>query len=49
MIGTELGEQWLDFARGIADDFVVLDRGEVVMAGMPGELDEVLMRRYLTV
>jgi urea transport system ATP-binding protein len=31
-----LVEQYLDFAREIADDFVVMDRGEVVMARRAG-------------
>jgi urea transport system ATP-binding protein len=44
-----LVEQYLDFAREIADDFVIMDRGEVVMAGLPDQLDEAAMRRYLTV
>ncbi len=46
-----LVEQYFDFARDLADDFVVLDRGEVVVAGdravMARDEDEV--RRHLTV
>ena len=41
--------QWLDFAREIADDLLVMDRGRVVVAGARGELDEADVRRYLTV
>lgn len=42
-------EQYLDFAREIADDFVVMDRGEVVLAGPRKDLPEDEVRRYLTV
>jgi urea transport system ATP-binding protein len=44
-----LVEQYLDFARELADDFAVMDRGEVVLAGPAGELVESDVRRYLTV
>jgi urea transport system ATP-binding protein len=44
-----LVEQYLDFARGLADDFAVMDRGEVVVAGRAAELVEADVRRYLTV
>ena len=42
-------EQYLDFAREIADRFVVMDRGEVVLAGGKDDLREDDVRRYLTV
>jgi urea transport system ATP-binding protein len=42
-------EQSLDFAREIADHVVVMDRGEVVMAGPRDDLPEADVRRYLTV
>jgi urea transport system ATP-binding protein len=42
-------EQYLDFAREIADHFVVMDRGEVVLAGRREDLLENDVRRYLTV
>jgi urea transport system ATP-binding protein len=42
-------EQYLDFAREIADHFVVMDRGEVVLAGARDALREDDVRRYLTV
>jgi urea transport system ATP-binding protein len=42
-------EQYLDFAREIADHFVVMERGEVVLAGANDDLREDDMRRYLTV
>ena len=44
-----LVEQYLDFAHQVADRFVVMDRGEVVLAGAPADLDDNLVRRYLTV
>src|SRR5579863_10321887 len=44
-----LVEQYFDFARDLADDFVVMERGEVVLAGTAGEMVESDVRRYLTV
>ena len=46
-----LVEQYFDFARDLADDFVVLDRGEVVVAGDRAVMarDEAEVRRHLTV
>ncbi|MFL5333590.1 MAG: ATP-binding cassette domain-containing protein, partial [Geminicoccaceae bacterium] len=44
-----LVEQYLDFARGLADHLAVMDRGQVVLAGRPNELDDRDVRRYLTV
>ena len=47
-----LVEQYFDFARALADHFVVLDRGEAVMAGsgadMHGE-SEIELRRWMSV
>ena len=40
---------FFDFARELADRFVVMDRGEVVMQGRPGDLDETELRRRLGV
>ena len=48
-IAILLVEQFFDFARELADRFVVLDRGEVVMQGRPGELDEDELQRRLSV
>jgi urea transport system ATP-binding protein len=42
-------EQYLDFAREVADDLLVMDRGRVVVAGTKGAVDEAEVRRYLTV
>jgi len=44
-----LVEQYFEFARDLADMFVVLDRGEVVMAGNREDMSEGDVRRYLTV
>lgn len=44
-----LVEQYFDFARELADDFVVMDRGEVVLAGEGAGMDETAVRRYLSV
>jgi urea transport system ATP-binding protein len=44
-----LVEQYFDFARELADDMVVLDRGEVVMAGASSDLDHETVRRHMTI
>ena len=44
-----LVEQYLDFARALADRLAVMDRGQVVLSGRPDELDDGDVRRYLTV
>jgi urea transport system ATP-binding protein len=44
-----LVEQYLDFARGLADRLAIMDRGQVVLNGRPDELDDGDVRRYLTV
>jgi len=44
-----LVEQYLDFARGLADRLAIMDRGQVVLSGRPDELDDGDVRRYLTV
>jgi len=48
-IAILLVEQYFDFAQELADQFVVMDRGEVVMAGRPSDLDEGDVRRRLSV
>jgi urea transport system ATP-binding protein len=42
-------EQYHDYAREIADHYVDMERGEVVLAGANDDLREDDMRRYLTV
>jgi urea transport system ATP-binding protein len=44
-----LVEQYFDFARRLAHDFAVMDRGEVVLAGAASTMVESDVRRYLTV
>ncbi len=44
-----LVEQYFDFARRLADDFAVMERGEVVLAGKAAEMVEADVRRHLTV
>jgi urea transport system ATP-binding protein len=48
-IAILLVEQYFEFARALADKLVVMERGEVVMSGPTGELDETAVRRYMTV
>lgn len=44
-----LVEQYFDFARELMDDYIVLDRGEVVIAGTASDMVESDVRRYLIV
>ncbi len=44
-----LVEQYFDFAHELADEIVVLERGEVVLAGKKNDLDRENVRSYLTV
>ena len=44
-----LVEQYFEFARDLADRFVVMDRGEVVMQGSREDMVEDDVRRHLTV
>lgn len=44
-----LVEQYYDFARDRAQSIAVMDRGEIVLAGARGELDEADVRRRLSV
>jgi urea transport system ATP-binding protein len=50
-IAIVLVEQYFDFARDLADDFVVMDRGAVVVAGEKEKLveEEEDVRRHLSV
>jgi urea transport system ATP-binding protein len=48
-MGILLVEQYFEFARDLADSFIVMDRGEVVMQGTRAEMVEEDVRRYLTV
>ena len=44
-----LVEQYYDFARELADTLCIMDRGDIVLSGPPGELDEAEVRRRLSV
>ncbi|MBV1707965.1 MAG: urea ABC transporter ATP-binding subunit UrtE [Hyphomicrobiales bacterium] len=44
-----LVEQYFDFARELADDFIVMDRGQVVMSGTRETMQVDDVRRYLSV
>jgi urea transport system ATP-binding protein len=44
-----LVEQYFEFARDLADAFIVMQRGEVVISGRREEMNEGLVRSYLTV
>ena len=44
-----LVEQYFEFARDLADDWAVMERGEVMLAGTRDGLVESEVRRYLTV
>ncbi len=44
-----LVEQYYEFARDLADDVAVMDRGEIVLGGAIADLPETEIRRHLTV
>ena len=44
-----LVEQYYDFARALADQFLVMARGEIVARGAGAEMDTNEIRRYLSV
>jgi urea transport system ATP-binding protein len=44
-----LVEQFFDFAIELASRIAVMDRGRIVLAGTPAELDEAEVRRWMTV
>ncbi|MDB6108832.1 MAG: High-affinity branched-chain amino acid transport ATP-binding protein BraG [Pedosphaera sp.] len=44
-----LVEQYLDFCLGVADSFYVMDRGAIVAEGPIANLNEGIVRKYLTV
>jgi urea transport system ATP-binding protein len=54
-IKNELGvtilivEQKLPFARKVADQFFIMDRGRGVATGSMAELNDALVKQYLTV
>jgi urea transport system ATP-binding protein len=44
-----LVEQYLEFCRGLADNFAILDRGSVVAQGAVAELTDEVVKQHLTV
>jgi urea transport system ATP-binding protein len=44
-----LVEQYFEFATGLADQYAVMDRGAVVLAGAKGAVDEADVQRWMTV
>jgi urea transport system ATP-binding protein len=44
-----LVEQYFEFARELAASYFVMERGEVVLSGRGGDMDEAAVRRHLTV
>jgi urea transport system ATP-binding protein len=44
-----LCEQYFDFARALADDFIVLSRGSVVASGKAEQMDGEEVKRHLAV
>ena len=44
-----LVEQYFEFAKNLADNFVVIERGEVVLSGNRNEMIEEDVRKYLTI
>ena len=44
-----LVEQFFDFAVELASRIAVMDRGRIVLAGTPAELDEAEVRRRMSV
>ena len=48
-IGILLCEQYFDFARELADNFIVMSRGEVVASGTADQMDDDSVKRHLAV
>ncbi|MBV8416788.1 MAG: urea ABC transporter ATP-binding subunit UrtE [Verrucomicrobia bacterium] len=44
-----LVEQYLEFCKDLADNFAILDRGNVVAQGPVGELTDIVVKQHLTV
>ncbi|MBV8440218.1 MAG: urea ABC transporter ATP-binding subunit UrtE [Hyphomicrobiales bacterium] len=42
-------EQYFEWARDIADDYAVMDRGAIVLSGSRAEMDEAAVRGWMTV
>jgi len=44
-----LVEQYFDFAKALADQFLIMSRGEIVKRGHGQEIESEEVRRYLAV
>jgi urea transport system ATP-binding protein len=44
-----LVEQYFDFAKALADTFAVMDRGEVIVAGVMADADEAELLNHMTI
>lgn len=44
-----LVEQYFEFAKNLADAYIVMDRGSIVVGGRIGDMDEEEVRKHLTV
>jgi urea transport system ATP-binding protein len=44
-----LVEQYLDFAKEVADAFAVMERGEVVLSGRKADMEDEAIHRYIAV
>lgn len=44
-----LVEQYLDFAKDVADAFAVMERGEIVLSGRKADMEDEAIHRYIAV
>jgi urea transport system ATP-binding protein len=44
-----LVEQYFEFAKSLANEYIIMEKGEVVLAGKPNEIVEDEVRRYLAI
>ena len=49
IMGILLVEQYFEFARELADNVAVMDRGEIVLSGSVNAVEEAAIKRHLTV
>ncbi len=48
-IAIILVEQYLDFAQELGDNFLVMDRGQVIYASGRADLDEAALKRAMAI
>ena len=48
-IAIILVEQYLDFAQELGDNFLVMDRGQVIYAASRADLDETALKRAMAI